>query len=223
MAPLPMRTGARAAVAAELLQLDLVGARHAVERVEVGDVGAAAAEADAHQPGEEGVGLVDHAHLEEGVQREGGVAQPGEAVVPVALATDLLGKAGGRRRDDGAGGRVGHQLQRQRRAHHRLLVRALVGAAVDPAPPELLRGAGEVAGVLDAPRRARAAARARRSLRRPRAITSPARIAPLRRGAAAVGTVDCRQTWSVGGVGVQPPAARRRTGVATRRVVRAPA
>ena len=40
---------------------------------------------------------------------EGGVAQPAVAVVPVALAAEVLGQRGGRRGDDAAGDLVGHQ------------------------------------------------------------------------------------------------------------------
>ena len=68
--------------------------------------------------------------------REGGVADPGVAVVPVALAADLLGQAGGRCRDQSAGRRVGHQLERDRRAVDHLPPAAAVGRAGEPGPPE---------------------------------------------------------------------------------------
>ena len=47
----------------------------------------------------------------ERLHREARVADPGVAVVPVALAALGLGQAGGRRGDDGAGGPVGQPLQ----------------------------------------------------------------------------------------------------------------
>ncbi len=61
----------------------------------------------------ERLGLRGEAQTEHGVDAEGRVTDPDVAVVPVALAADLLGKAGGRRGDDRAGGRVGEQLQDQ--------------------------------------------------------------------------------------------------------------
>ena len=48
--------------------------------------------------------------------REGGVAQPAVAVVPVALAAEVLGQRGGGRGDDAAGRRVREQAQRDQRA-----------------------------------------------------------------------------------------------------------
>ena len=50
-----------------------------------------------------------------------GVAQPAEAVVPVAPLSGASGMRRGQRRDDGAGLLVGAELQRDRRADHRLL------------------------------------------------------------------------------------------------------
>ena len=81
--------------------------------------------------------------LEEGVQRERGVAQPGEPVVPVALSADILREARCGRRDDRSGGRVGHELQRERRSPDVHLVGAVVVHLADPAPPVALalRGA----------------------------------------------------------------------------------
>src|SRR3712207_8173599 len=53
---------------------------------------------------------------EQGVDRERRVPYPGVAVVPVALAADLLGQAGRRCRDEAAGGGVGQELERDRRS-----------------------------------------------------------------------------------------------------------
>ena len=80
--------------------------------------------------------LVDVAADHQRVQRQAGVAQPAEAVVPVAHAADLLGQRRRRRRDDAAGRRVGHRLEREQRAHHGVAPAPLVGAAARPLPPE---------------------------------------------------------------------------------------
>ena len=45
------------------------------------------------------------------LEGQGGVAQPAVAVVPVALAAEVLGQRGGRRRHDAAGVVVGQQAQ----------------------------------------------------------------------------------------------------------------
>ena len=49
-------------------------------------------------------------------ERQGGVAQPAEAVIPIARAADLLGQRSGGRRDYAPGGRVGECLEGDRRA-----------------------------------------------------------------------------------------------------------
>src|SRR5262249_13848905 len=68
----------------------------------------------------EGGGLAAEAEPEQRVDGEGGVAHPHVAVVPVALAAELLGQAGGGRGDDGAGGGVGEELQGEGGAVHHL-------------------------------------------------------------------------------------------------------
>ncbi len=55
-------------------------------------------------------------------QRQGGVAEPAVAVVPVALATEVLGQRGRRGGDDAAGLHVGEQVQGQQRASYDVLV-----------------------------------------------------------------------------------------------------
>ncbi len=62
------------------------------------------------------VGLPVEPERVERVEGERGVAHPGVAVVPVALATRRLGQRCRQRRDQRAGRRVGEALQRQRRA-----------------------------------------------------------------------------------------------------------
>ena len=65
---------------------------------------------------EEVVGLPVEAERVEAPEHEGGVADPGVAVVPVALAARRLGQRGRGRGHHRAGGRVGQALQRQRAA-----------------------------------------------------------------------------------------------------------
>ena len=59
-----------------------------------------------HQPPEIGMRLGGATELEEGVDREGAVADPGVAVVPVALPTDLLRERSGCGGRDCARGRI---------------------------------------------------------------------------------------------------------------------
>ena len=56
------------------------------------------------QPPEERLGLAWAAELQQRAEREGGITHPAEAVVPVALAADLLRQGGARRRRDGPRG-----------------------------------------------------------------------------------------------------------------------
>jgi hypothetical protein len=72
------------------------------------------------QPAHERTGLVGEPEPEQRVEREGGIAHPRVAVVPVARAAELLGQAGGRGGHDRAGRRVGQQLERKRGAMHHL-------------------------------------------------------------------------------------------------------
>ena len=88
------------------------------------------------QPPEEGLALVRAAELHQRAQRERRVAQPAEAVVPVALPADLLGQRARGRRRDRAGWRVDQQLERQRAADDRLPPRPCVGSRSRPVAPE---------------------------------------------------------------------------------------
>ncbi len=88
------------------------------------------------QPGDERLRLLREPEPQERVERERGVAHPRVAVVPVALAADVLRQAGGRGGDDCAGGPVGEQLERERRAVHHLPPAALVDRVREPSPPE---------------------------------------------------------------------------------------
>ena len=68
------------------------------------------------------------------LEREGRVAHPGEAVVPVALAARRLGQGGRQRRHRRPGRHVGESLDRQRRALDRVAP-AVVREAGPPEPP----------------------------------------------------------------------------------------
>ena len=71
-------------------------------------------------------------------QREGGVAQPAEAIIPVSGAAELFRQRRGRRRDDAAGRRIGQRLQRDQRAHHQIAALAVIAATAAPFDPEIL-------------------------------------------------------------------------------------
>ena len=100
--------------------------------------------------------LLHRADLGQAVERahhEEGVAQPAEAVVPVAAAVRRLGQAGRHRGDDGAGLLVLAQLERDGRADHGVLVLERQRQAVRPVAPvqrglvlELARGLVDAAG-----------------------------------------------------------------------------
>ena len=90
-----------------MLQLLLVTAGLAIEVVEDLEAGV---DGEVAEPLHEVGGLLLEAQLEERVQREAGVAQPGEPVVPVPLAADPLGEARGRCCHDGPGGSIEEKL-----------------------------------------------------------------------------------------------------------------
>ena len=126
-------------------------------------------------------------------RREGRVADPAVAVVPVAFAAGRLRQRGGRRGDDRPGRRVGEALEDQRRALQ-VDPPGVVGevAVAQPVAPELfgrveplerLGGAARPAEVARRPRSRR------RSRSRPRAGWSVPRTAPSSRSRA-----PCR--WS---------------------------
>src|SRR5215211_6589216 len=75
------------------------------------------------------------ADVVEGFDRERGVPDPGEAVVPVALARRRLGERGRRRRKERAGRIVRQGFERQRAAHDLVPVLPLVRAASGPLLP----------------------------------------------------------------------------------------
>ena len=88
------------------------------------------------QPAHERAGLLGEPEPEQRVEREGGVADPRVAVVPVARAADLFRQAGGGGGHDRAGGRVREQFEGERRAMHHLAPAPAVARAAQPVPPE---------------------------------------------------------------------------------------
>ncbi len=81
-------------------------------------------------------GLLEVAAAEQRLERERRVAQPAVAVVPVALAAEVLRQRRRRRRHDPAGLPVAEHPQDEQRPGHRLGVRALVAAPRPPLPAE---------------------------------------------------------------------------------------
>ena len=71
------------------------------------------------------------------VYREGGVSQPGEAIVPVQIAADALRQRGRWRGDNRTRGRIGKQFESERAAHDVLLVRATIIRTGTPFPPPI--------------------------------------------------------------------------------------
>ncbi len=71
-------------------------------------------------------------------QREGGIAQPAIAVVPVPRTAELFRQRRGGRGDNAAGRSVSQRLQRNQRTHHEVAAIALIGAAAAPVEPEIL-------------------------------------------------------------------------------------
>ena len=112
--------------------------RAVVVRLEVGD--------ELHEL----VGLPVQIQEVQRLQREGRVADPGEAVVPVALTARRLRQRGGERRDGGAGRHVREALDRQRRALDRPAPAVVDGAStVQPVAP-VGRGGGQASvGLVD--------------------------------------------------------------------------
>ena len=110
-------------------------------------------------------GLVGAGADVERLEREARVSDPGEAVVPVALAADRLRQRGGGCGDDRAGRRVGEPLQHARAEADQLAVGPLVDVVLGlPRPP----GLGGVLRSARAPARA-APAQAVHPRRRPSA------------------------------------------------------
>ena len=150
-ARLPMRTGRRALVARQPVEDQLGQAALAGDPVHQLQLRRRAGRRP-QQPLPERPRLVQVARLQQRVQGEGGVAQPAEAVVPVAHAPDALGQRRGRRRHQAAGGRVGQRLQHDQRAHDRVPPAAAVAGLGRPLLPPLL-GVGQHAAAVQRGRR----------------------------------------------------------------------
>ena len=88
----------------------------------------------AQQPVAPGARLVVVAGVHQRKQRQRRVAQPAEAIVPVATAAEHLRQRCRRRRDDAAGGRVGQRLERDQRARHRFGPLAVFSDSARPTP-----------------------------------------------------------------------------------------
>jgi hypothetical protein len=145
----------RPLVAGEPVELGLGQPPAPGQRVHDLQVGGVAGDR-AQQPVAPRAGLAGVPGARERLQREGGVPEPAVAVVPVAGAADLLGQRRRRGRRDAARRRVGEPLEHEQRPPDGVRVLALVGAAGDPAAPEVLR---VVEGVLGVDRRRRAGIR----------------------------------------------------------------
>ncbi len=98
---------------------------------------------------EEVVGLAVESQRVETPQGKGGVAHPGIAIVPVALALWRLGQAGGRRGQQGPGRRVREAFEGQGTALE-VAAPAVIGevAQGDPLPPVLGRAVHAFLGIL---------------------------------------------------------------------------
>ena len=83
-------------------------------------------------------GFVVVSAADHGVEREGGVAEPAVAVVPVAGAAELLRQRGGGRGHHAPGRCVGQRFQRDQRADDGIAPRPVDGASVGPLPPPRL-------------------------------------------------------------------------------------
>ena len=119
----------------ELLLLQVGAAVHAVHDPQPVDLARLHLAEAVGQPLHELLGRVVESEQEQRVEREGRVADPRVAVVPVSRAADLLGEARGRGGDDCARRLVGEQLQRERRALHHLAPASPVVGLREPAAP----------------------------------------------------------------------------------------
>ncbi len=110
-------------IAGELRQLEFGKAALAGDAVH--DLHLLGASGDgAKQPIAPGFGFVGEAGFHERVKREGGIAQPAEAVIPVAYAADFFGQGGGGGGDDAAGLVMSERFQRDKRAKNGFAYRA---------------------------------------------------------------------------------------------------
>ena len=145
---MPIRTGLGALVTGKIRQLELGQAPLAADPVHDLDRRRVAG-ADSQQEIAERQCLVGVAGGKQRFQRKHRVAQPAVAVVPVALAADVLGQRGRRRGDHRSRRLRGHRLERDQRGQDLVAIRALIAAAAAPLPPPRLRARKGGVGVLD--------------------------------------------------------------------------
>ena len=124
----------RLAVSRQVIQRALIRRLVAVDIVEHPQLGPGQA-GRVQQPVDEGVGLVHVTQTGERANRERGVAQPAEAVVPVERAADPLGQRCGRRRHHRTRGSEHHELEGEHAPNYRLPAGAIVARGGDPALP----------------------------------------------------------------------------------------
>src|SRR5207244_8652953 len=93
------------------------------------------------------VRLLVVAEPEQRVERPARVADPAEAVVPVAAAAEPLREGGRGRGHDRAGGRVDEQLEHEETADDGLAPGAVVARAAAPRRPEATRPLEPALGV----------------------------------------------------------------------------
>ena len=128
---MPIRTGLRALVAVEPVELEL--GQPPLARDPVHDLELLRQPGDrAEQPVAPCARLVVVARPHERQQCQRRVAEPAVPVVPVPNASERLGQRRRRRGDDAARRRVGERLERDERAHERLAEAA--GVRADPSP-----------------------------------------------------------------------------------------
>src|SRR5919197_2117353 len=125
--------GPRAPIAPEL-ELLLPRGRLAVEVVEHVNVRLGALDGS-EQPRERRVYLDQQLEVDQSVERVRRIADPGEAVVVVAIAADPLGQRGGRSGDDRAARHVGQHSQDECTPPRRVLPLPLDRRVVEPASP----------------------------------------------------------------------------------------
>ena len=131
----------RAGVPGEAVELALGEVAAALDGVHHLHVGRVSGDG-AQQPVAPVVRIVGAPGGEQRLQGEGRVAQPAVAVVPVALAAEVLGQGGGRRGDDAAGVHVGEPAEGHQAADDLAAPRAVVLAGVGPGLL-LLQGVGQ--------------------------------------------------------------------------------
>ncbi len=130
LVPLPVLQG---------LFVEVGGTVHPVHDVQRSRVGVAARLLldPVAQPADERPRLIGESQPQQGVHGEGRVTDPGEPVVPVALAAQLLRQSRRGGRHQGAAGGIRHQLQCHGGAFHRLAPPARVPGLAEPRPPVL--------------------------------------------------------------------------------------